>query len=158
MPLPTNGDDLIRGGAGNDRLSGLGGNDTIYGGAGNDTLDGGPGNDRLIGGPGADRFVFDSPLNPATNVDTIVDLSPGIDKIVLSEASFAAIGPVGHLAAARFHVGAHASTAWQRIIYNPNNGYLSYDQDGSGAGHAQIHFATVTPHLGLHSTDFLVAA
>jgi Ca2+-binding RTX toxin-like protein len=61
------------------------------------------------------------------------------------------------LAAARFHVGATAADASDRIIYNPNNGFLFYDADGKGDA-AEIHFATLAPHLALHSTDLLVAA
>ena len=57
--------------------------------------------------------------------------------------------------AAKFHVGAAAADASDRIIYNPNNGFLFYDGDGRG-GHAQVHFATLAPHLALHNTDFLV--
>ena len=63
----------------------------------------------------------------------------------------------GCSAAARFHVGAAAADASDRIIYNPNSGFLFYDADGRG-GTGQIHFATVAAHLDLHNTDFLVAA
>jgi hypothetical protein len=77
----------------------------------------------------------------------------------LAETDFAGIGAVGHpLAAARFVVAVHATTPAQRIIYNANNGFLFYDQDGSHTAHSQIHFATLTPRLDLHSTDFLVVA
>jgi len=62
----TNGDDNLRGGAGNDVLDGLGGNDSLRGDAGLDTLDGSAGhdlifgddgNDSLSGGAGADTLV-----------------------------------------------------------------------------------------------------
>ena len=48
-----------------------------------------------------------------------------------------------------------ASDASDRIIYNSHNGFLFYDRDGKG-GTAEIHFATLMPHLALHNTDFLV--
>jgi hypothetical protein len=75
---------------------------------------------------------------------------------VLSETDFLGIAPINHrLAAADFHVGAHATTASQHIIYNPITGFLFYDPDGSGAM-PQIHFATIGEHL--QHNDFFVIA
>ncbi|MDO9468308.1 MAG: tandem-95 repeat protein [Thiobacillus sp.] len=62
----TNGNDLIRGYAGNDTINGGDGNDMIYGGAGNDTLNGGNGNDWLYGGVGTDT------LNGGGGNDTLI--------------------------------------------------------------------------------------
>jgi Ca2+-binding RTX toxin-like protein len=45
--------------------------DTLVGGDGNDSLHGQGGSDRLIGGDGRDRFVFDTSLDPITNVDDL---------------------------------------------------------------------------------------
>jgi Ca2+-binding RTX toxin-like protein len=56
-----------------------------------------------------------------------------------------------------FHTGAHAHDGNDHIIYNPGNGWLIYDANGSAAGGA-VHFATLAPHLTLTSTDFLVVA
>jgi uncharacterized delta-60 repeat protein len=68
--MPTDLNDIIRGGKGNDVLSGLLGNDTIDGGKGIDTLRGGDGNDILQvrgnegafdifdGGSGSDTLQF----------------------------------------------------------------------------------------------------
>ncbi|WP_322893664.1 MULTISPECIES: Hint domain-containing protein [unclassified Yoonia] len=50
------GDDVVYGGAGNDHLSGEFGNDTLYGGIGDDILEGDEGNDTLYGGTGADKL------------------------------------------------------------------------------------------------------
>jgi Ca2+-binding RTX toxin-like protein len=155
-------------GGGNDTFKGIGGtsgpvygddgNDRLVGGRGIDQLHGGDGNDTLTGGPGGDRFFFDSALNPSTNVDRITDFMPGIDKIVLSEVDFSGIDTIGsHLTASCFHIGRHATTASQHIIYDAHTGFLFYDPDGNGAA-AQIHFATISPHLGVHGADFLVAA
>ncbi len=157
----------IRLGGGNDSFNGSGGrsgpvfgeggNDHLIGGATADRLHGGDGNDTLTGQLGADRFFFDTPLNPATNVDTITDFTPAQgDRIVLSEAVFPGLGPLGTLAAAAFHVGA-ATTAGQHIIYTPGNGFLSYDANGSGAG-GMTHFATLATRPMLDHTDFIVTA
>ena len=54
QPLPTDGDDLIKGKGGSDSLAGLGGDDTIKGGDGSDILKGNGGNDTLKGGNGPD--------------------------------------------------------------------------------------------------------
>jgi Ca2+-binding RTX toxin-like protein len=149
---------VILGNRGSNLLIGTSGNDVMIGGAGRDTFAGGPGKDVLDGGPGADHFVFNAALNPQKNLDTIVDFTPGVDKIVLSESHFAGIGRFGHLlSASHFTIGAAASTHAERIIYDPGNGHLYYDRDGGG-GHGQIHFATITTGLALQSSDFLVAA
>ena len=153
------GKDIIFGGGGADRLYGGGVGDYLNGGRGNDRISGGPGSHSLFGGPGADRFVFEAPINALSNVDRILDFAHGLDKVVLSKTYFAGIGTAGHpLAASQFHVGAHATTHFQHIIYNPINGFLYYDQDGSRVAHHQVHFATMTVGLALHNTDFLVAA
>ena len=74
------GDTLV-GDSNANKFSGNGGADTIKGMAGADFLDGGKGNDVLIGGNGADIFNFSTALDAKTNVDTIKDFHPGIDKI-----------------------------------------------------------------------------
>src|SRR5262249_11881922 len=69
------GDDTLTGGAGNDSLVGNAGADQLFGDADNDTLAGGDGNDTLAGGAGADRF----------------DGGKGDDVIALSSPAFAKI-------------------------------------------------------------------
>jgi Ca2+-binding RTX toxin-like protein len=157
----------IRLGAGNDLFNGTGGtsgaifgeagNDRLIGGLSNDAISGGPGNDTLTGGPGKDQFLFDAALNASTNVDRITDFAHLVDKIDLSHGIFPAAGPVGHLAAAAFFEGAAAHDASDRIIYNPANGFLTYDSNGSAAGGVH-HFATLALHLTLTNADFLVVA
>jgi hypothetical protein len=44
----------------------------------------------------------------------------------------------------------------QHILYNHTNGFLYYDQDGSGSTYAPVHFATLTTHPVLTHVDFLV--
>lgn len=78
---------VIKGLSGNDTLNGLSGNDTLNGGKGIDTLIGGIGKDLLVGGPDSDIFDFNA-LNEMSSTtsttDTIIDFSPGVDKIDLS--------------------------------------------------------------------------
>jgi Ca2+-binding RTX toxin-like protein len=70
------------------------GNDVVTGGKFDDSLNGGYGNDTLIGSPGTDYFLFDSHLDPMTNVDHIqnftVASAKGVpaDKIWLNDIIF----------------------------------------------------------------------
>jgi Ca2+-binding RTX toxin-like protein len=149
------GNDKLTGGSGADGLFGSSGNDRLVGAAGNDTLDGGSGFDTLTGGRGKDQFVFRSDLSPGFNLDRITDFTVHVDKILLDQTVFHGIGHGGVLATGQFHVGAGAHDANDRIIYNPNNGFLIYDANGNHPGGA-VHFATLAPHLGLTHADFLV--
>jgi Ca2+-binding RTX toxin-like protein len=153
-------------GGGNDSFNGVGGtsgtifgedgNDHLTGGTAGDKMDGGAGNDMLTGGAGADRFAFSTSLNATTNVDRIADFKHGVDKFELDHAIFAAAGVAGTpLTAAAFFRGAHAHDAGDRIIYNPLNGFVYYDANGSGAGH-EVHFATLAHGLALSQIDFLI--
>jgi serralysin len=167
----TSASDSLTGGAGNDILKGFGGNDTLNGGggadilqggagadvlkgeAGNDVLNGGPGADILTGGAGADRFDFKTEL--AGEVDKITDFSSADDTIRLDDAVFAAIGSLGRLDATAYHIGAAAQDTADRIIYNPQNGNLSFDPDGTGAASASV-FAQVAMSLVISNSDFLI--
>ena len=62
----------------------------LYGNAGGNILNGGGGADYLIGGGGADFFDFTTALGSG-NVDTIVDMAAGSDKIRLDDAVFAGL-------------------------------------------------------------------
>jgi serralysin len=153
------GDDIFNGTGGKSgHVLGEDGNDRLIGGSRKDQLDGGDGNDKLTGGRGADQFVFDTALDPITNVDRMTDFKPAVDKMVLSATDFVGIEPIGGTLAARdFHIGSHATRPAQHIIYNLNNGFLFYDPDGNGAT-PQIHFAPIGSHLALLHNDFLVEA
>ena len=59
---------------------------------GGDQLQGMAGNDTLVGGAGNDKFLFNTALNAATNVDTITDMTAGVDIIRLDDAHFVGIG------------------------------------------------------------------
>jgi ELWxxDGT repeat protein len=147
----------ITGNGKNNILNGGAGNDTIIGGAGNDTLNGGLGNDILTGGLGRDIFLFNTPLNSRTNRDRITDFnrSQG-DRIQLENAIFQGIGGNGTLAASRFHSGTRFTAPSQRILYNPANGNLTYDSNGSLRGGRIDIFATLTNRPTLNSTFFTV--
>jgi Ca2+-binding RTX toxin-like protein len=128
----------------------------LSGAAGNDTLAGGAGNDTLTGGLNADVFRFDSPLNATTNRDLITDFSLAeVDWIQLENSVFTTLTTTGTLAASAFRSGAAATSADHRILFDSATGLLSFDSDGTGAA-AAIAFATLTPGLGLSSSQFTV--
>jgi Ca2+-binding RTX toxin-like protein len=77
------------------------------------------------------------------------------DRILLENAIFTALTATGALAGTAFAVGASATTAAQRVIYNSATGQLLYDADGNGAG-AAVHFATLSTGLAVTAADFVV--
>jgi Ca2+-binding RTX toxin-like protein len=134
-------------------LTGSSGANVLIGGAGKDTLDGGAGSDTLTGGAGQDIFWFDTALGTG-NVDTITDFSVGEDQIWLDRAIFSSIGSSASLSASAFGTGTVATTADQRIVYDPGSGNLYYDADGNGSGQ-QIEFATLSKNLALTASSFI---
>ncbi|MFM7239277.1 MAG: beta strand repeat-containing protein, partial [Cyanobium sp.] len=130
--------------------------DTLTGNGLANNLNGGAGNDTLIGGAGADRFRFASTLNAITNRDVISDFSIAqLDRIELENDVFTALTTTGTLAASAFFIGAAATTATQRILYNSGTGNLLYDLDGTGAG-GSVAFATLATGLALDNTFFTI--
>ena len=85
------GDDTLLGFGDDDYLEGSIGFDSLNGGGGNDTLYGGSNGDTLVGGPGADTFLWvtndeSGGVLPSgdvdwANMDTVLDFTPGEDKI-----------------------------------------------------------------------------
>ncbi|ODN70125.1 tail fiber protein [Methylobrevis pamukkalensis] len=155
-------DDALFGGTNNDTLEGNSGSDTLYGEDGNDTLDGGDGADVLrggkgkdvvTGGEGADAFVFDSAISASGN-DTLTDFLTGFDHIELDDSAFTAL-TAGVALGGAFNLGAAASQADDRIIYDAVTGALRYDADGTGNG-AAIQFATLSGAPSLSASDFVV--
>ena len=143
------GINALRGAAGDDILNGAGGNDIIYGGAGND---------RLTGGAGNDSFVFDTLPSATTNVDTVIDFDVMQDTIRLDNAVMPNLGgQLGTLAAAAFGKSTTglANDGDERIIYEIDTGWLTYDINGSAAG-GSVHFAKLAPNLALSAADFIV--
>jgi len=147
-------DNVINGNNGANNLGGLSGNDTLRGGAGADALHGGTGNDTLDGGANADGFYFETALDAATNVDTILGYVAADDTIFLDNAVFTGLAD-GALAAGAFNSGTAATEADDRIIYNAATGALLFDADGAG-GAAAVQFATVTAGLVMTASEFTV--
>ena len=125
----------------------------VVGNAGGNVLDGKGGLDALVGLGGADAFTFTTALG-AGNVDQVVDMTVGLDKIYLDNAIFAVLAD-GALAAGAFRTDTAAADADDRIIYNSATGALFYDADGNGAG-AAVQFATLSTGLALAAGDFFV--
>ncbi|WP_392535360.1 calcium-binding protein [Nostoc sp. C117] len=146
--------DIITGNAGNNILSGSAGNDFLAGDAGNDTLIGGSGVDILTGGAGSDRFTFS---NPPEGLDIITDFTSAPDTIAVSAAGFGGGLTLGTLSSLKFFVGASATNATQRFIYNNLTGGLFFDVDGNGAA-AQQQIASLTSAPVVTSSDILVIA
>lgn len=129
------------------------GNDLLDGGNGSDTLMGGYGYDTLTGGSGADKFYFH---RPASNIhqDYITDFVPDYDQIVVESNNFGNL-PQGTLASENFCLGSSAQDYSDRFIYNPGNGGLYFDPDGSGS-ESQTQIATLTAMLVGFNHDEIV--
>lgn len=136
------------------RLTGNNGANILNGKDGADTLAGLGGNDTMNGGGGNDRFLFSTALDAATNVDRIQAYNVADDRIDLDGSVFVGLAE-GELAAEAFGLGAAATTAAQRIIYNPQNGVLIFDSNGSAADGA-TKFAVLSPNLAMTSAEFFV--
>jgi Ca2+-binding RTX toxin-like protein len=148
------GNDVVRGGLLGDLLSGNAGNDTLQGGGGNDSLGGGAGNDR---------FEFKGGTVAALGVDNISDFTVGVDKIVLSKATFGAINPaVGVLSSGSFAVVANdaaVGAASAAIVYSQSSGDLYYNSNLAAAGLGTGgRFVDLRSGLTLTASDFLVIA
>jgi serralysin len=129
---------------------------TVVGNNANNVLDGRGGNDTLIGLGGADTFAFTTSLNGATNVDKVVGLVSGTDRIGLASDMFSGVSS-GGIDATEFIVGTSARDADDRLIYDQSTGNLFYDADGNGDGVA-IQFAQLSPMTPLAASDFVELA
>ena len=152
--LGSNVENLTLTGEGNLNGTGNGLANTITGNAGDNLINGKLGNDTLTGGGGNDSFVFDTAPNGTTNVDQVTDFGVGNDVFNLAHSVFAQIS-MGVLSESAFHVGASATDADQRIVYDQTSGQVMYDADGSGGG-AAVQFAAVTAGTLLTHDDFFV--
>jgi hypothetical protein len=149
-------------GTGGDTANGIfasGGNDRIIVGEFGTIVNLGGGSSIVTGSPGGDNEYFFNAA-PGAYVDRITNFSHGHhDAISFWSAVFPGLAANASfkLVAADFIVGAQAATASEHIIYNPQNGFLYYDPDGSGP-QPEIHFATLSPQLHLTHNDFIVEA
>jgi Ca2+-binding RTX toxin-like protein len=147
--------------ANNDELYGLAMSDFLDGGMGADVLYGGLGNDTLKGGEGQDTFVFNTALDPAINIDTILDFSSAEDTIVIDVAIFEDLAGKT-IVSDNIEIGTGVSTASETdnyFIYNTTSGALYYDADGSSIGGVdavQIAQLGVDIHPTLVASDFAI--
>ncbi len=153
-------EDLTAAGSGALLLAGNSRANAITGNAGNNQIQGGLGNDVLKGGAGKDTFVFNTKLNPKTNVDKITDFSVRDDTVWLDNKYMSKLGKgtelkPGKLNKKFFAVGDKAKDGNDYLIYNKKTGVLSYDADGSGA-RAAIEIAKLSKSLKLTANDFFV--
>ena len=126
-------------------IEALGGQDTVFGGAQNDNIFGGIGADSLSGGAGKDLFVY---LAFNHRGDTITDFVSGEDRIFLSTSAFNDLFTLGTLDSEQLAIGESATDSNDYLIYNPNNGVLSFDRDGDGTEEAvEILTLENTPEL-----------
>jgi len=147
--------DILWGFSGSDRMDGSPGADTLYGEGGKDILIGGDGYDSLDGGKGKDTYVFNT--DPALGYDTITKYEKG-EHIQLKAKSFPGLEP-GELLPEHFVFGSGAQDADDRVIYNPDNGFLYHDADGNGSV-AASPFARIANYQGglehFGPEDFLI--
>ena len=139
----------------NMNLTGNANGNVLRGNNATNTLNGGDGNDELSGFGGQDGFLFNTPLNAASNVDRVTDFNVADDTIMLEQAIFSSSLGLGNISAGEFVIGTAAQDANDRIIYDSNTGALFYDNDGAG-GNAQVQFADIGRGLALTNLDFLV--
>ena len=132
--IGSKGDDFLTGFGKNDLIKGRDGNDTLHGDGGNDTLNGGNGYDYLDGGKGKDTFLFKS--DPATGYDTITSFQDG-ERLKFKAKIFDGVTK-GPLEDHQFALGAVATDADHRFLYDQGTGFLRYDSDGVGGADAVI--------------------
>ena len=156
------GNDIINAFSGNDLLRGGSGDDVLIGGEGNDTFVGGVGNDILVGGVGSDRFFYNTDAAfalTAVGVDAITDFNSSQgDKIVLDKTTFSDItsaAGTGFNNLSDFEVTNKAGTSTAKIVYDPVNGQLFYNQNGNSSAGL---FATLTGAPTLTASDFVLQA
>ncbi len=147
-----NDDRLVAEGDGGDLLLGRRGADLLAGGAGADTLLGGAGGDTLHGGSGTDAFRF---LSRREGGDVIEDFTPGEDRIELRGVAFGGLDP-GPLAASHFVIGM-PTAAWPQVVYDPADGSLRFDPDGTGRKPATV-IAVLGGAPAVEAADILVIA
>ncbi len=143
------GSDVLHGGAGNDLLDGGDKSDTLYGGDGNDTLIGGAAHDVLNGGAGADTFVLSLMGSPGDS-DTITDFTSGQDSLQINLKDYVSPAVFG---ATTFAAAGSAPDGQPHVLYDANNGALTWSADGS----SRTLLATLQGHPALAAGDIHLA-
>ena len=155
--------DTLTGGAANNLVDGRAGNDVIdmsaqtgnnylYGGLGNDTLKGGSGDDTLVGSYGVDTLTgnggADIFILQRGGIETITDFTPGTDKLWIG--TFNGTATPG---ATFFGNGLATAPNGTDAVYDPSNGNLYFDPDGTGTGVDPIVVGLLAPGLTITSND-----
>ncbi|WP_319799690.1 hypothetical protein [Microvirga rosea] len=153
----TSRNDKLSGTASMDFLYGAAGSDKLYGLAGDDVLNGGAGKDILYGGAGKDRFLFDTPVKKG-QFDQVMDFNPADDTLQFSLSSIKSFKikamKSGKLNKKFFTLGDHAKDKNDFVYYNPKNGFVYLDSDGSG-NKKRAEILKLKPHLKLTADDFM---
>ena len=102
---------------------------------------------------GAIQFTFANKLS-SSNLDTIADFSSGEDVICLLSLIFNRLSGDTDLRD-NLVVGSKALDANDYLIFNPSNGILSYDSDGSGNANS-VGFVKLTGIYDFDATDLEV--
>ena len=135
-------------------LTGNASGNYVGGNWGNNVINGGDGNDTLEGFFGQDAFLFNTPLNSASNMDVILDFGAAEDTMRLDDAIFTSLSP-GTLAGSEFVIGSAALDGNDFIIYDDTTGAVLYDSDGSGAA-SPFQIALLDPGLAMTNFNFFV--
>ncbi|WP_376094530.1 beta strand repeat-containing protein [Roseomonas sp. CCTCC AB2023176] len=150
------GDNVVLGNAADNILSGGAGYDVLEGGAGADILIGGNGPDALTGGAGADLFRFeglaDAFAGAVNTGDTLLDFTPGEDRIQLNAAAFGLTGVVPGVTFVSADVPFAATTA-PTLLYSGATGGLFHDANGTEDGGLTL-LATLVGRPALSAADF----
>lgn len=152
--LVANVEQLTLTGSANRNGTGNGGSNIIVGNAGNNTLTGDLGLDTLTGNAGLDRFAF---ATTALGRDTITDFNTADDLIQVSAAGFGGGLAAGGAVVLRSGATPAVSGGGGQFLYDTDNGNLSYDADGNGAGLAVL-FATLSNLAAISAADFVIVA
>jgi Ca2+-binding RTX toxin-like protein len=147
------------------RLYGNNSSNTIVGTAGDNLIDSGEGGtDSLTGNGGADTFNFRNvgimggvDIAIALGVANVTDFQLGVDKLRLDTTKFT--GVLGN--ASFFEVGATATAAATRILYDSATGNLIFDSDGNDStaiADQGVIFGRLQTGLALTATDFIIEA
>ena len=144
-------DNIVGSGFGSSQLFGFDGGDTIVATGGNVRMDGNGGFNTLICAPhGHDVIEFNSTLDSAVNLDTIIGFNGSRDKIELLQEIFHKLN-FGVLTPGEFvnvHTATTSSKTGAEIIYNSHTHHLFYDSNGNAAGGLHLIADVVgSPHF-----------